>query len=237
MDAHTIWTGNLVMGLVEIPVKLFASVKELDPEFQQYHTKCDKQLRHRVWCECCKEEVPTQDIKKGYKVSKAVAVFISKEEVMQLEEPAEVKQIRVLAFTDPSTIDLTFWDKNYWLSTGSKHGVLSEGFYGLYQAMVESGKAAICHVMIRSRSYFAVLQPRDDIFALSLIHFEDEVVAPSEIPREHGSRPVRQSVIDMMKEYIECETKSISEMDLRNQYRIRFNQLLESKPAPYSSVA
>jgi len=64
------WRGLLSIGLVSVPVHLYATAdkKSQTPVGHGVHRTCQTQSATRKWCEHCNKEIPEQELMKGYDV-------------------------------------------------------------------------------------------------------------------------------------------------------------------------
>src|SRR5206468_661685 len=63
---RAIWKGAVSFGLVNVPVRLFAATQEHDIRFHQVHREDGGRIRMKRTCSIDGEEVPYDQIAKGY---------------------------------------------------------------------------------------------------------------------------------------------------------------------------
>src|SRR4051812_2999573 len=97
--ARSIWSGAISFGIVNIPVKLFPAVRDKSLHFHQISEKHRKRIRYRKVAEGHDEEVPQDDIVKGFEVSKGRYVVIEEKEFQQLAA-RKSRSIDILDFVD-----------------------------------------------------------------------------------------------------------------------------------------
>ncbi|HEX2416419.1 MAG TPA: Ku protein, partial [Thermoleophilaceae bacterium] len=82
--ARAIWSGAISFGLVNIPVKLYSSVARKTVRFNQIDSESGQRIRQqRVNSEG--EEVPYEQIVKGYEIGPDRYVTITPEELESVE--------------------------------------------------------------------------------------------------------------------------------------------------------
>lgn len=92
------WKGTLQIGLVTIPVHLYAATeKSLTPSGHHVHRRCQTQLKQKKWCPACDTEVDGVDVMRGYENPLLTATRLPKAE-RDLEAPVP---------TQPTWIELT----------------------------------------------------------------------------------------------------------------------------------
>ena len=109
---RAIWNGAISFGLVNVPVKLFNAVSKKDVRFNQLHASDGSRIQMRRFCASEGVEVQTDEIVRGYEVSKGRYVVVSDEEI-EAARPQGTHQIAIEEFVDLSEIDPIFYDSAY----------------------------------------------------------------------------------------------------------------------------
>src|ERR1700753_656554 len=81
---RAIWKGAVSLGLVNVPVRLFAATEEHDIRFHQVHREDGGRIRYKRTCIVCGEEVSSDEIAKGYESSDGQLVILTDEDLDQL---------------------------------------------------------------------------------------------------------------------------------------------------------
>ena len=169
---HTIWSGTVSFGLVTIPVRLESAVHERRAHFRQFHQADAGRIRYRRVCERDGEEVPNDEIVRGYEVSRERFVMIADEELQGLE-PERTRTIDIDQFIELGEVDPIYYDATYYL-------VPDEGgdrsYRLLLEAMRDAGKAAVGTFVLRDKEHVVALRPSGDALVLQTLVFEAEVV-------------------------------------------------------------
>src|SRR5687768_9786183 len=76
-----LWSGSISFGLVNIPVRLHAAVREQRVSFHLLHDQDNARLRRRLVCPADGKEVHPEHIMRGYEVSKDQYVVVRDEEL------------------------------------------------------------------------------------------------------------------------------------------------------------
>ena len=111
---RSLWKGAVSFGLVTIPVKLYGATEEKDITFRQVHAADGGRIRYRRVCDVCGEEVPYEDIAKGYDAGDGRMVTLEASDFDDLPLPS-AKAIEIVQFVDPEEIDPTYFAKSYFL--------------------------------------------------------------------------------------------------------------------------
>lgn len=220
----SIWKGAITFGLITIPVGLYTAVEEKSFRFNQLHDKDKGRIRYRRVCSVCDEEVPYDEIVKGYEFEKGNYVVFTEEEMQQI--PADsIKAIDVVAFVPLEEIDPIYFQKSYYLvpePTGVKAYKLLE------QAMAESGRIGIAKITLREKEHLATLRVRDGVFILETMHWPDEIRA-AEFDELSKEPDIRQQELDMAKSLIENLSDSFTPEAFVDSYRERLAEAVQAK--------
>ena len=112
--ARAIWSGAISFGLVNVPVKLYSAVSKKTVRFNQLDAESGGRVRQkRVGPDG--EEVPYEQIVKGYEIGPDRYVMITPEELEALE-PEKTRTIDIEDFVDLDEIDPIYYDHPYYLA-------------------------------------------------------------------------------------------------------------------------
>src|ERR671937_1159833 len=175
--ARAIWSGTISFGLLNVPVKLYSAVARKQVSFREPRQKDGSRIRHKRGAEADGDEVPYEDIVKGYEVAPEQYVVMTREELEELD-PQKTKAIEIQDFVDLDAIDPIYFDHPYYL--GPDKG--SERAYALLaRAMADRGRVAIARFVLRNREHLAAIRSTGDVLAMATMRFADEVVRPDEL--------------------------------------------------------
>src|SRR5438874_12460906 len=110
--ARAIWSGAISFGLVNVPVKLFTATSPKTVRFHQLSAKTGARIRQKRVDPSTGDEVPYEEIVKGYEISPDRYVLIDPEELDALD-PKATKTVDIEDFVDLDEIDPIFYDHSY----------------------------------------------------------------------------------------------------------------------------
>src|ERR671919_260199 len=140
---RAIWSGAISFGLVNIPVKLYSAVQRKTVRFHQLDGADNQRIQQKRVNPRTGEEVPYDNLVKGYEIGPDRYVVIDPDELDALA-PEKTRTIDIEDFVDLEQIDPIFYDHPYYLVPDKG----SEKAYGLLlQAMQESDKVAVARVV------------------------------------------------------------------------------------------
>jgi len=176
--ARAIWSGSISFGLVSVPVKAFAAVRDHSVHFNQLERKTGARINYKKVSEKTGEEVSADDIESAYEIASGKYVVVEEEELEKLR-PRKSRTIDISDFVDLGEIDPIYYERTYWLGPD---GEAAERPYRLLLAAMESeGKAGIGTVVMRKKQYLAAIRPLDGALAMSTMRFADEVVPQDDV--------------------------------------------------------
>jgi DNA end-binding protein Ku len=224
---RAIWSGAISFGLVNIPVKLYSAVSRKTVRFHQLDRESNQRIQQKRVNPQTGEEVPWENLVKGYEIGPDRYVVISPEELEALE-PQKTRSIDIEDFVDLDQIDPIFYDHPYYLVPDKG---AEKAYKLLLDAMQEAGKVAIARVVIRSKEHLVAIRPRDGVLTMETMLFSDEVVPPDsldEIP-EDGSRKTSKKELQMAQQLIDSLSGDFKPEKYRDEYRDRVLEMIERK--------
>jgi DNA end-binding protein Ku len=229
--ARSIWTGAISFGLVTVPVKLYSAVNRKTVRFHQLSGKTGVRISQRRVDPSTGDEVPYEEIVKGYEITPDRYVVIEPGELEALE-PKKTKTIEIEDFVELSDIDPIFYDHPYYLAPSAGG---AKPYRLLLDAMRESGRVAIARVVIRSKEQLVALRPMRDgnVMGMSTMLFADEVVDPDNIDEVEAANEVETTdrELDIAKQLIESLAGPFEPDKYRDEYRDEVLSLIERKAA------
>jgi DNA end-binding protein Ku len=225
--ARAIWSGAISFGLVNVPVKLYTATSPKTVRFNQLSSKTGARIRQKRVDPTTDEEVPYEDIVKGYEITPDRYVMITNEELDALD-PKATRTIDIEEFVDLSEIDPIYYDHNYYLAPTAGG---AKAYRLLLDAMRESGKIGIGKVVLRSKQQLAALRPTGDVLALTTMLWGDEVLSPDRLD-EIGEIEEAQATdreLRMAEQLIESLSAEFEPAKFRDEYREQVLALIEAK--------
>ena len=183
--ARAIWSGALTFGLVNVPVKLFTAVAQKEVRFHLLHGKDGGRIRMKRFCSVEDQEVPYEEIVKGFEVSKDRYVPLEPEELAALDSKA-TRTIEIRDFVDLVQIDPIYYEATYFLVP---EPTAAKAYRLLVDAMRRTGKVGIASFVLRTRESLCCVRPLEDALALSTMNRADEVIPVSSLDLPRAGEP------------------------------------------------
>ena len=178
MAPRSIWNGTIAFGLVAVPIKLYSATESKSIHFHEVHQRDTARIEHRRFCSKEDEEVPNDEIVKGYEVSEGEYVVLSKEEVAAAD-PSRGKVIELEHFVCADEIDPVYYDRAYYV--GARDADAESAYRVLQEALVKAERVGIGRFVFHNKEQLVALRARDDLLTLHTMRFHDEVVAGDDV--------------------------------------------------------
>ncbi len=225
--ARAIWSGAISFGLVNVPVKLYSATSPKTVRFHQISSKTGARIRQKRVDPSTGDEVPFEEIVKGYEITPDRYVLITSEELEALD-PKATKTIDIEEFVDLSEIDPIFYDHSYYLAPTAGG---AKAYRLLLDAMAQAGKVGIGRVVLRSKQQLCALRPTGGVLTLSTMLFGDEVLAPDRLDEldSISEAEATERELAMAQQLIESLSSDFDPAKFRDDYRERVLELIERK--------
>jgi DNA end-binding protein Ku len=224
---RSIWTGAISFGMVTVPVKLYSAINRKTVRFHQLNGKSGVRIAQRRVDPVSGEEVPYEDIVKGYEIAPDRYVLIEPGELESLE-PKKTKTIEIEEFVELAQIDPVFYDHPYYLAPGPGG---AKPYKLLVEAMSETGKVAIARVVIRSKEALVALRPMGPALGMATMIFADEVIPAESIEEIAEAEEVKTTgrELEIAKQLIESLAADFEPSRFTDAYRQQVLEMIERK--------
>src|SRR3954469_22070733 len=209
-----------------VPVKLYSAVSKKTVRFHQLHESDGVRIQQKRFCPADGEEVPFDQIVKGYEITPDQYVVVTPEELEAIE-PRKTKTIDIEDFVDIEDIYPIYYDHPCYLLPGTGAG---KPYKLLVTAMEESSKVAIARVVIRQKEQLVAIRPTGDILTMETMNFADEVVPHDKFDEAPGADiDTNKREVDMARQLIESLSADFDPSKYQDSYRERVLELIERK--------
>jgi DNA end-binding protein Ku len=233
--ARAIWSGSISFGLLNVPVKLYSAVSKKSVSFRELRASDASRIRHKRVAESDGEEVPYEEIVKGYEIAPEQYVVLTREELEELD-PKKTRAIEIQDFVDLDEIDPIYFDHPYYL--GPDKGA-ERAYALLVKAMEDSRKVAVARFVLRNKESLAAIRPMDGVLTMATMRFADEVVSPKEIEEvvaDGATKKPEKRELEMAKALIDSLSSDFDAEKYRDEYREELLSMIERKAKGESVV-
>jgi DNA end-binding protein Ku len=209
-------------------VKLYSAVSKKTVRFNQLHDADQARIQQKRVCSKDGEEVPFENIVKGFEIAPDRYVVITPDELEALD-PAKTRSIDIEDFVDLGDIDPLYYEHPYYMvpDTGA-----AKAYKLLLEALRETNKVAIARVVLRSKEYLVAIRPAGDVLTMETMLFADELIPAEgldELPEADVKATERE--LAMAQQLIEAQATEFDPSKYRDEYRERVLELIERKAA------
>jgi DNA end-binding protein Ku len=228
MPPPPLWSGNLRLSLVLIPVKLCPAVSTEEAiSFRQIHAASGTLIRYvkGVWDGDEFIEVPDEEIVKGYEHAKGHHVLIDPKEIDELKLEAK-HTIDMVRFVDESEIDPRYFEKPYYLVPDGEEA--DEGYVVIRDAMKETGKVAIGQLIMHGREHLVGIKAHGRGLLLTILRYGHEV-RPAEPYFEKIAAEPKPKAVKLATRLIERESGRFEPEKMPDEYATAVHEMIRAK--------
>ncbi|MGY4330193.1 DNA end-binding protein Ku [Bradyrhizobium sp. LB7.2] len=223
------WKGFLRLSLVTCPVALYPATSESEKiSFNQLNRATGHRIKYLKVDADTGDEVPNEDIVKGYELEKGQYIEVSKAE---LEEIAleSTRTIEIDEFVDRTDIDPRYLIRPYYLRPDGKIG--HDAFAVIRETIREMDQVAIGRVVLTSREHIIALEPRDKGLIGTLLRYPYEVRDPAEYFDEIQDVKVTKDMLDLARHIVNQKAGRFEPEKFEDQYETALIDLINQKRA------
>jgi DNA end-binding protein Ku len=223
-----LWKGSISFGLVNIPVTLHGAVTPETLRFRQIDRRSKAPVKEKRVSERTGQEVPWDDVVKGYEYEDGRYVLLEDNELRQANVKA-TQTIDIVQFARREEIDPLYFETPYYVAPG-KGG--AKGYALLREALRGSNRVGIAKVVVRFRQHMAALMPEGRLLVLELLRYGHEMrdSADLEVPgddlAEVGVSPREVAMAEMLVQSMEEPWHPEA---FHDEYRDAVLQLIDEK--------
>jgi DNA end-binding protein Ku len=229
---QAIWTGSISFGLVTVPVRLVSATKSQDVRFNQLEATTGSRIRYRRVSEQTGEEVPNDQIVKGYELENGHYVVLDNDELAALK-PTASRMIEIEDFVDLSEIDPVYFEQPYYLVPDKD---AAKAYRLLSRIMEDENKVAVGRFVLRSKESLVAIRPIDGMLCLETMRYADEVLSVDRELVDSQPEPSERE-LDMARQLVDTLSGTFDPEKYHDEYREEVLALIDRKAAGEEIVA
>jgi DNA end-binding protein Ku len=226
--ARPIWKGNISFGLVNIPITLFSAEEKSELHFKLLDKRNRSVIKYERVNEDTREEVPWDQIVKGYEYDPGNFVLLTDEDFQKAAVEA-TQTIEIADFVDLHSIEYVYFEKPYYVVPGKK---AEKGYALLREVLKRTGKVAVSKVVIRSRQYLSALIPQGNGLVLNILRYYHELRDAAEFGFPTGSLDdykISDREIEIAEMLVDSMTAEWDPRKYHDEYRDALMEWIEKK--------
>jgi DNA end-binding protein Ku len=221
---RSIWSGAVSFGLIYIPIRLYNASQDQSLDFNLLRRGDLCRIRYARVCKETGEEVPYEDIVRGYEYQKGRYVVLEDEDFKRANVK-KTKTIEIVSFVDEAEVDDKYLEKPYFMEPDPA----AKKVYGLLrEALKKSKKVGVARFVLRTREHMALLRVEENVIVLNQMRFSNELRQPDELdlPDEAG---VSKKELDMAVNLIEQLTEVWNPEQYNDTYTEDLLRIIQEK--------
>lgn len=181
-------------------------------------------IRYTRICRKDGEEIPWNDIVKGYEYQEGDYVVLTKKELDELDAE-KTQTIDIIQFVNEPDIDIRYFEKPYYLEA-VKGG--DKAYALLRAALKKSNKLALAKFVMHEHEHIAVIKPVGRALVLNQMRFPSDLREPGELnlPTE---KDLTDKEIEIALKLVKQETRPFMPEDLQDTYTDELEELIKDK--------
>ena len=223
------WKGFLRLSLVTCPVALYPATSESEKiSFNQLNRQTGHRVKYLKVDAETGDEVPNEDIVKGYELDKGQYIEVSKEE---LEEIAleSTRTIEIDEFVARSDIDPRYLIRPYYIRPDGKVG--HDAFAVIRETIREMDKVAIGRVVLTNREHIIALEPMDKGLVGTLLRYPYEVRSEQDYFDDIQDVKVTKDMLDLARHIVNQKAGRFEPEKFEDHYETALIELINEKRA------
>lgn len=226
MASRALWKGQLRLSLVSIPVEIH-SARRSDRKitFRQIHKPSGKRVRYEKTVTGI-GPVKSEDIMKGYEVSKDEYVLLDPDEIDAIKLETK-KTLELVQFVDGASIAPIWFDRPYYVLPTDD---LAEDAYRVVRdALRNSGKVGLGQLTMRGRESLCAIRPCGDGLLMETLHYEEDIRDAEPMFSGIEDDPADADLLQVATELIDRKTAPFDAGAFEDHYAAALRDLVERK--------
>jgi DNA end-binding protein Ku len=223
------WKGFLRLSLVTCPIALYPATSDADKiSFNQINKKTGHRIKYVKVDADTGEEVPNEEITKGFKVDTDTYVEVSKDELENVALES-TRTIDIDEFVPREDIDPRYIIRPYYIVPDGKVG--HDAFAVIRETIRSMDKVAIGRVVLTSREHIIGLEPLDKGLMGTLLRYPYEVRSEHEYFDDIQDVKVTKDMLDLAKHIVNQKARDFKPEKFEDHYETALVELINQKRA------
>jgi DNA end-binding protein Ku len=214
---------------VHVPVSLYPAEHRDELSFTLLDRRDMQPVGYQRVNKTTGEEVPYDEVVKGYEYEKGEYVTVEKEDFKRANVEA-TQTVDIVGFVEAEAIPPYYFDAPYYLAP-DKYG--AKGYALLRETLERTGRMGLATVVIRTRQHVAALYPQGNVLVLNTLRYHDELRDPKDLdlPASSKAAKVQPKEVDMAERLVEDMATDWKPAQFKDTYREDLVKFIEDKAA------
>ena len=227
MAPRAYWKGFLRLSLVSCPIQLFPATTEREKvSFNQINKETGNRIRYRKVDDETGEEVPSENIIKGYQIDKGQYIEITDDELESMALESK-KTIEIDEFVPKTEIDELYHVRPYYIVPDGDVG--QEAFAVIRNAIDQMNMVAIGRVVLSSREHIIAMEARDKGIMGMLLRYPYEIRDQKEYFDDIADVKITKDMMDLAQHIVKTKSGHFDPEQFEDEYETALKELIEKK--------
>ncbi len=218
-----VWKGYLSVGLISIPVQLFAAARSKTIRFHLLHNKDLSRVHEVFYCSAEDKPVERSELVKGYEAAKDQYVVIADSELENVAPPTATS-MEIIQFAVADEIDPLVFEKSYYMAPQKN----AEKPYNLLRvALSENRYCAVAKLSMHAREHIVIIRSDGDDLVLHTMYYADEMNVASRV-HTRGAE-VSKKELSLASTLMKSLRAPFNLDQFHDQYRANIRRLISQK--------
>jgi DNA end-binding protein Ku len=225
--ARATWKGFLKVALVSCPVKLYPAVTQAEEiHFHNLNPETHNRIALRPHDPETGEEVPKEQLVKGYEYEKGQFVVLEKPELDAVKVESD-KTLELEEFIEAEEMDVIYYERPYFVVPD---GAAAEKTYRVISEGIRSaGKVGIGRVVMQARERVVAVEPREEGLLMNVLRSKDDLVDEAAFYADIGDGKLDAEMIELAGVIIEKKEGEFEPSRFADRYQEELHKLIEAK--------
>jgi DNA end-binding protein Ku len=226
MVQRAYWKGQIRLALVSIPVEIYPATKSgASVSFRQIHEPSGKPVKYEKVVPGI-GAIDTDDIVKGYEVSKGQYVLLDEEEIEAVKLESK-RTLELVQFVDASDIDILYYEKPYYVVPADD--LAEEAYIVLREALRRTKKVGLGQLALRGQEQLVGLRPCGKGLVLEVLRYAEEVNKAASYFRDVPASKPDADLLDLAETLIDKKSGKFDAADYHNHYVNALKRVISKK--------
>jgi len=223
------WKGFMRLSLVTCPVALFPATSDTEKvSFNQINRRTGHRIKYQRVDAETGEDVPSEDIVKGYKIDTDTYLEVTKEELDNIALESN-RTIEIDEFVPRDEIDDLYIIRPYYLVPDGKVG--HDAYAVIRDTIKATNKVALARVVLTNREHIIALEAREKGLVGLLLRYPYEVRGVSEYFDDIQDVKVTKDMLDLAKHIVGQKSGHFEPSKFEDHYETALIELINEKKA------
>ncbi|UYO40108.1 Ku protein [Rhodopseudomonas palustris] len=223
------WKGFLRLSLVTCPVALYPATSDSEKiSFNQINRATGHRIKYLKVDAETGDEVPADEIMKGYKVDTDSYIEVTKDELDNIALES-TRTIEIDQFVPRSEIDDLYLVRPYYLVPDGKVG--HDAYAVIRETIRSMDKVALARVVLTNREHVIALEARDKGLVGMLLRYPYEVRDAGDYFDDIQDVKITKDMLDLAKHIVEQKSGHFQPDLFEDHYESALTELINSKMA------